>query len=133
MLWLASPPYADPGAIGRPPDGEQAGLSRVSGRLGRTCVSDITVLGSDVAAVTSSDQRPADQAGTPSSDTRLSPDAGPASDNAATSRRRGGLSGMVMAELRQLAAQLGVPNISGMRKNDLISAIKERQGTVPGQ
>ena len=133
MLWWASPPQRDLGAIGRPPDGEQAGLSRVSGRLGRTCVSDITVLGSDAAAATSSGQRPADQAdqadqaGTPSSGTELS------SDNGTAPRRRGGLSGMVMADLRQLATQLGIPNITGMRKNDLISAIKERQGTVPGQ
>jgi transcription termination factor Rho len=40
---------------------------------------------------------------------------------------------MVMAELRQLAGQMGISNIAGMRKNDLISAIKERQGDVPGQ
>jgi len=40
---------------------------------------------------------------------------------------------MVMVELRQMAGQLGISNIAGMRKNDLISAIKERQGTVPGQ
>ena len=32
-----------------------------------------------------------------------------------------------------MAGQLGISNITGMRKNDLISAIKERQGTVPGQ
>ncbi len=38
-----------------------------------------------------------------------------------------------MVELRQLAGQMGISNIAGMRKNDLISAIKERQGTVPGQ
>jgi len=38
-----------------------------------------------------------------------------------------------MAELRQLAGQLGVSDIAGMRKNELIAAIKERQGTVPGQ
>jgi transcription termination factor Rho len=40
---------------------------------------------------------------------------------------------MVMAELRQLAGQLGLSDIGGMRKNELIAAIKERQGTVPGQ
>jgi transcription termination factor Rho len=40
---------------------------------------------------------------------------------------------MVMTELRQLAGQLGVPSIAGLRKNELITAIKERQGTVPGQ
>lgn len=46
----------------------------------------------------------------------------------AAPRRRGGLSGMVLAELRQLATELNVPDISGMRKGDLIAAIKERQG-----
>ncbi|KAA1022369.1 transcription termination factor Rho [Pseudonocardia sp. EV170527-09] len=35
---------------------------------------------------------------------------------------------MVLAELRQLATELNVPDISGMRKGDLIAAIKERQG-----
>ncbi|MGH3979360.1 MAG: Rho termination factor N-terminal domain-containing protein, partial [Pseudonocardiaceae bacterium] len=35
---------------------------------------------------------------------------------------------MVLADLRELAAQLGVSDTEGMRKGDLISAIKERQG-----
>ncbi|MDQ2789718.1 MAG: Rho termination factor N-terminal domain-containing protein, partial [Actinomycetota bacterium] len=86
-------------------------------------MSDINLLGSDVVAAESSDQRPADQAG----------NAAPASGNGAAPRRRAGLSGMVMAELRQMAGQMGISNIAGMRKNDLISAIKERQGDVPGQ
>jgi transcription termination factor Rho len=43
-------------------------------------------------------------------------------------RRRGGLSGMVLAELRQLAGELGIDS-SGLRKGDLIAAIKERQGS----
>ena len=37
---------------------------------------------------------------------------------------------MVMVDLRKLAGQMGISNISGMRKNDLISAIKEREGPV---
>jgi transcription termination factor Rho len=37
---------------------------------------------------------------------------------------------MVMAELRDLAAQLGISDTVGMRKGDLISAIKERQGAA---
>src|SRR5436190_9100092 len=123
MWWSAGPPHEGLGGVGTPPDGEQAGPSRVSGRLGRTCVSEINVLGSEVAAAASSDQHPADQAGT----------SGPASDNGTAPRRRGGLSGMVMAELRQLAGQLGLSDIAGMRKNELIAAIKERQGAVPGQ
>jgi transcription termination factor Rho len=43
-------------------------------------------------------------------------------------RKRGGLSGMVLAELRQLAGELNIPDIAGMRKGDLIAAIKEKQG-----
>ncbi len=86
-------------------------------------MSDINLLGSDVVAAESTDQRPADEAGS----------AAPSSGNGAAPRRRAGLSGMVMVELRQMAGQLGISNITGMRKNDLISAIKERQGTVPGQ
>ena len=38
-------------------------------------------------------------------------------------RKRGGLSGMVLAELRQLAGELNIPDIAGMRKGDLIAAI----------
>ena len=86
-------------------------------------MSEINVLGSDVAATASSDEHPAEQAGM----------AEAAPDNGTAPRRRGGLSGMVMAELRQLASQLDVPGIAGMRKNELIAAIKERQGAVPGQ
>ncbi|WP_420750409.1 transcription termination factor Rho [Rhodococcus sp. O3] len=46
----------------------------------------------------------------------------------AAGRRGAGLSGMVLAELRALAAELGIKGTSGMRKGDLIAAIKERQG-----
>ena len=42
-------------------------------------------------------------------------------------RKRGGLTGMVLAELRQLAGELNIPDTAGMRKGDLIAAIKERQ------
>ena len=35
---------------------------------------------------------------------------------------------MVLAELRQLAGELNIPDTAGMRKGDLIAAIKERQG-----
>jgi transcription termination factor Rho len=86
-------------------------------------VSDINLLGSDVPAATSSEQPPADQAGT----------AVASSDNGTAPRRRGGLSGMVMVDLRKLASQMGISNISGMRKNELIAAIKEREGPVRGQ
>jgi transcription termination factor Rho len=41
-------------------------------------------------------------------------------------RRRSGVSGMVLAELRELAGTLGV-DTTGMRRGDLISEIKKRQ------
>ncbi|WP_277681664.1 transcription termination factor Rho [Saccharomonospora azurea] len=47
---------------------------------------------------------------------------------AAPKRRPGGLSGMVIAELRALATELGIGDTTGMRKGDLIAAIRERQG-----
>ncbi|WP_138998151.1 transcription termination factor Rho [Rhodococcus zopfii] len=46
----------------------------------------------------------------------------------AAGRRGAGLSGMVLAELRTLASELGIKGTSGMRKGDLIAAIKDRQG-----
>jgi transcription termination factor Rho len=52
---------------------------------------------------------------------------------ASAPRKRGGLTGMVLAELRQLAGELNIPNISGMRKGDLIAAIREKQGTAPSR
>lgn len=47
---------------------------------------------------------------------------------AAPKKRAGGLSGMVIAELRQLAGELGITDTTGMRKGDLIAAIREKQG-----
>ncbi|PYE12634.1 transcription termination factor Rho [Williamsia limnetica] len=55
-------------------------------------------------------------------------------DTPKAERRRGtGLSGMVLTELRGLAGELGIKGTSGMRKSDLIAAIKERQsgGSAP--
>nr|WP_212763483.1 transcription termination factor Rho [Gordonia araii] len=40
---------------------------------------------------------------------------------------------MVLPELRSLAGELGIKGASGMRKGDLISAIKERQGGGPAR
>jgi transcription termination factor Rho len=48
-------------------------------------------------------------------------------DSSSTARRSGGLSGMLLPELKSLAGQLGISGASGMRKADLISAISERQ------
>ncbi|WP_020670663.1 transcription termination factor Rho [Amycolatopsis nigrescens] len=56
-------------------------------------------------------------------------DAGAGEGTTATPKRRtGGLSGMVIADLRELATELGVGDTGGMRKGDLIAAIRERQG-----
>ena len=57
-------------------------------------------------------------------------DRGPA--NGTPTRKRGGLTGMVLAELRQLAGELKIPNTEGLRKGDLITAIKEAQGGSGG-
>lgn len=57
------------------------------------------------------------------------PDGSGASEEAGSRpRRRGGLSGMVLAELQSLAASLGITGTGRMRKNELIAAIRERQG-----
>jgi transcription termination factor Rho len=47
--------------------------------------------------------------------------------NGSAPRKRAGLSGMVLPELRALASELGLRGTAGMRKGDLIAAIKERQ------
>jgi transcription termination factor Rho len=53
--------------------------------------------------------------------------------NGSAPRKRAGLSGMVLAELRELAGQLGITGTAGLRKGDLIAAIKERQGGTSGR
>ncbi|BDH56348.1 transcription termination factor Rho [Tsukamurella sp. PLM1] len=58
------------------------------------------------------------------------PEAGTASASSARAdaRRRSGLNGMVLAELRGIASELGIKGISGLRKGDLIAAITAQQG-----
>ncbi|WP_439655452.1 transcription termination factor Rho [Tsukamurella strandjordii] len=51
-----------------------------------------------------------------------------ASAQRADERRRSGLNGMVLAELRTIAGDLGIKGISGLRKGDLIAAITAQQG-----
>lgn len=46
----------------------------------------------------------------------------------ASGNRAGSLSTMVLPELRALAKQIGVEGASGMRKSDLVAAIRERRG-----
>ncbi|MEV6907351.1 transcription termination factor Rho [Amycolatopsis sp. NPDC051071] len=47
---------------------------------------------------------------------------------AAPKRAVGGLTGKTVAELRSIAGDLGIGETTGMRKGDLIAAIRERQG-----
>ena len=82
-------------------------------RSGRTLVSNTDLLSSDTAAGTSDKSQVA-------------------GSNGGAPRRRAGLSGMVLAELRELAGTLGITGTTGMRKGDLIAAIKERQGGSAG-
>ncbi|MBS4104246.1 transcription termination factor Rho [Tsukamurella paurometabola] len=51
-----------------------------------------------------------------------------ASTTRADERRRSDLNGMVLAELRGIASELGIKGVSGLRKGDLIAAINEHGG-----
>lgn len=46
---------------------------------------------------------------------------------------RSGLTGMLLPQLRALAGELGIRGTSGMRKGDLIAAIKENQAGAPAK
>ena len=50
-------------------------------------------------------------------------------DTPQTGSRGTGLAGMVLPELRSLAGQLGIKGTSGMRKGDLIAAIRDKQSS----
>src|ERR1700736_4795195 len=66
-------------------------------------------------------------------DTSAAPDAPGWAADTSPSASDGSLSTMVLPELRALANRAGVKGTSGMRKNELIAAIKEsRQGHANG-
>jgi transcription termination factor Rho len=66
-------------------------------------------------------------------DTSADPDASESAADASASASDGSLSTMVLPELRALANRAGVKGTSGMRKNELIAAIREsRQGHANG-
>ncbi|MGE2722987.1 transcription termination factor Rho [Mycolicibacterium celeriflavum] len=78
-----------------------------------------------------------------SSDTSTSaaadaPNATPTAETAPTAEvasgnRAGSLSTMVLPELRALAKEIGVEGASGMRKSELVAAIRERRGESNGR
>lgn len=67
-----------------------------------------------------------------------SPNATPSAETAPTAdvasgNRSGSLSTMVLPELRALAKEIGVEGASGMRKGELVAAIRERRGESNGR
>jgi transcription termination factor Rho len=65
-------------------------------------------------------------------DSSAGPDASALAADANPSESEGSLSTMVLPELRALANRAGVKGASGMRKNELIAAIRETQGHANG-
>ncbi|HEY0500416.1 MAG TPA: transcription termination factor Rho [Kutzneria sp.] len=86
-------------------------------------MSNTDLLGSDAVSTAPGSQQ--DSAPAPRTESKETP--------LTTTKRRAGLSGMVLAELRELAGQLNISGTAGMRKGDLIAAIKERQGSSGGR
>ncbi len=85
----------------------------------------------DTDLITASDHTPqTDTPQTASSATVKSES--PTADAAPDGASGGSLNAMVLPELRALAASAGVKGASGMRKGDLISAIREVRGTESG-
>ncbi|MDF0530319.1 transcription termination factor Rho [Tsukamurella sp. 8F] len=76
----------------------------------------------DTDLLGASAEAPADSAAAPSASARR-----------ADERRRSGLNGMVLAELRAIAGDMGIRGISGMRKGDLIAAITAQGGAAPAE
>ena len=97
-------------------------------------MSDTDLLSSDITgAAPSGDRTDADHPAERGAPTSAEQPGEAAASNGTPARRRGGLSGMVLAELREIAGQLGLSDTAGLRKGDLIAAIKERQGPAAGR
>ena len=64
----------------------------------------------------------------------VTPDSTPSAERSApAAERRGALTSMVLPELRAMAKEIGVEGASGMRKGELIAAIRERRGESTGR
>ena len=77
----------------------------------------------DSPVVDSATDSPVSQADDSSHNSNTSTAAGKPADGP----RGGGLAGMLLPQLRALASELGIRGTSGMRKGDLIGAIKDKQ------
>jgi transcription termination factor Rho len=88
----------------------------------------------DTDLVTAGDSTENDKLSNPvTTETSADPDASGSAKDTNTSASDGSLSTMVLPELRALANRAGVKGTSGMRKNELIAAIREsRQGHANG-
>ena len=74
----------------------------------------------------------AEEPDSPTTATSESSAAAPAENEARAPQGDGALATMVLPELRALANDVGVKGTSGMRKNELIAAIRERRGEPIG-
>ena len=86
----------------------------------------------DTDLITASDRTP--QTDTPQTESSATVKSeSPTADSAPDAASGSSLNAMVLPELRALAASAGVKGASGMRKGDLISAIREVRGTESGR
>ena len=81
----------------------------------------------DTDLITASDRTPQTESSAPVKSES------PTADSAPDAASGSSLNAMVLPELRALAASAGVKGASGMRKGDLISAIREVRGTESGR
>ena len=96
-----------------------------------------TAGGSDNVAlpetVVSQAPEPASAPAPKSAPSEASAAAPPAASAPSTSGRTGALTSMVLPDLRAMANELGVKGSSGMRKGELIAAIREHRGDSNGR